>query len=1161
MSPNHFANREGIFSALRKELVGPDPTGKELDCQGEIRFQFADDVFAPYRQAGSGDEILQRDTPCKRYGIAVLYPIQTPAESGDEQSPGDSGPDKSRVDETPLTETGVKGLEELDRRSSRRRREDPDQDDFELSSANTYRPSSMGVSFLAEVPAGASIAVKVSGGRYRKKKVLAGDRERIWWLRNEIRIAATFYGDSLIAEGNVRAVPSVVDNQGLDGIEIAIELFSRPHGRDRRTRLITACLINRNHAERAPDEHCLFQVAFDVTVIADDNGPHILPYPATPHERLDPEEKSLALLYRNCETFAVGHGCAADWKPTNGSRKVELVSAVCLPKYEAPSITPQIRRADGSEVSVSMAKLAGLIPGDDGFAALQEIIDLYAAWILQKKGKIPALNPDDHEAANQHMADCELAIERMRQGFAYLKSTPDAAKAFQLANHAILLQQIRSLPGSRRSRYSSTLRAFEFTALYSVPDPLSPPSGRGNWRPFQAAFLLMSVRSVADERVPDRKTVELIWFPTGGGKTEAYLGLSAFSIFMRRLRNSNDAGTSVLMRYTLRLLTAQQFQRASGLICAMEHLRRAHRELGDSEISIGIWLGSSVTPNNHQEAKQILKELQGAHKNSENKFLIDRCPWCRAQLGPVDGADRLSRNVPKVLGYEQIGDRVGFRCPDSACEFREGLPVYVVDDDLYEKRPSLVIGTVDKFAMLAWRPEARALFGIDAAGNRVLSPPGLIIQDELHLISGPLGSMVGLYEAIIEDLCTDHRGESAASPKIICSTATIRRYSEQVRALYGREHVKLFPPPGLTVDDSFFARYARDASGDLLHGQIYVGVHAPGLGSLQTAQVRTFTALLQAPVPLDNPARDPWWTLMMFFNSLRELGTTLSLFQSDIPDYFKVVRNRLGIPFSGLRRLSHPLELTGRLRNDEVPKAISALEATCGGASGQPIDFCLASSIIEVGIDIDRLSLLSIVGQPKTTSQYIQVSGRVGRRWWERPGMVVTIYVASKPRDRSHFEKFRSYHERLYAQVEPTSVTPFSRPALERALHAIMAAYVRQGGSPGVAASPHPFPEALIGRLRQLMDDRVASVDSEEQATLRTIFDKRIDEWRRWGRHRWQGATIDGDAPLLYQAGGYVTPEHKMVSWATPMSMRNVDATCEVEITQLYAIEEQNSSG
>jgi hypothetical protein len=195
---------------------------------------------------------------------------------------------------------------------------------------------------------------------------------------------------------------------------------------------------------------------------------------------------------------------------------------------------------------------------------------------------------------------------------------------------------------------------------------------------------------------------------------------------------------------------------------------------------------------------------------------------------------------------------------------------------------------------------------------------------------------------------------------------------------------------------------------------------------------------------------------------------------------------------------------------------------------------------------------MTVVGQPKTTSQYIQVTGRVGRRWWERPGVVVTIYVASKPRDRSHFEKFRSYHEKLYAQIEPTSVTPYSRPALERALHAVMVAYVRQCGTEAAGRNPYPIPEVQLRALRSLLVSRVTQIDNNERASFERLFDERVNEWRRWERNRYSGAPSDEELPLLRPAGAYASPEHARISWATPQSMRSVDAECQVEITTLY---------
>jgi len=693
--------------------------------------------------------------------------------------------------------------------------------------------------------------------------------------------------------------------------------------------------------------------------------------------------------------------------------------------------------------------------------------------------------------------------------------------------------------------------------LYRVVDPLEVPDwrdvpDRGSWRPFQIAFVLTALESTAAKDSDERQTVELIFFPTGGGKTEAYLCLAAFSMFYRRLKEPSDTGVDVLMRYTLRLLTAQQFQRAGALICAMEHLRATEPGLGDDRFTIGIWVGGAVTPNDRADARRSRRKLEAGDSGAENKFVVLRCPWCAAQMGEIKSTGRARRNAPKTAGYVERDRTVALCCPDQACEFADALPILVVDEDIYDNPPTLVIGTVDKFAMLAWRPAARSLFGLGAAGQRVLSPPNLIIQDELHLISGPLGSILGLYETLVDELCTDRRGPVAKS-KIVSSTATIRRSEQQIQDLYARTDAVLFPARGLDASDSFFARYARDGGGNLRPGRLYVGVHGSGLGSVQTAQVRSFASLLQAPMPLDASDRDPWWSLVVFFNSLRELGTSLSLLQSDIPDYLKVLRNRLGLPPEEIRRLWNILELTGRLRNDEIPRAMDALEVPTTG-SGRAVDICLASNIVEVGVDIDRLSLICVVGQPKTTSQYIQVTGRIGRRWWERPGLVATIYSPSKPRDRSHFEKFRSYHERLYAQVEPTSVTPFSPPVLDRALHAVLIAYVRQFGEQDLL--PRPVPEELIDAAGELLEARVAVIDPAELDNLQAVFAKRYEQWKRWGRIHWTGQGADGDIPLMRAAGGYASSTAARLSWPVPTSLRNVDAECRAEITAHYLLED-----
>ena len=1167
MSDIHIQNRDKLVEQLQQELVGPAPAGAEIDASGPIK-DIKEDDREPYRQEGSGQEILTRDRPTQRYGAGVLYPVRTRDDDPDFESEAEDEPavHPDPTGEPAAIQAPATTSQEAAPSAQLRAHED-DRDDFDLSSANTLRPSSMGISFLAEIAPRSTLAVEVSGGRYERKPATP---TRDWWLRRPVRETVQCDSDSLLSNGKATLE---VGTGGSLRIEVLIR--ARPYRPQTRAGdnlyLLTVSLVNRSEKTGGPDsrslldERCLFQSRFAVRLGDVSREGAIHPYPESWETPGDRESASIALLYRQQHTFGVGHGCAADWERGAPARVAE-VRAECLPWFDTPSITPDVRREDGTKLTVRMAELAGLIDGSDGIQGLEEVVGGYERWIAARHREAGTLAVRFRGAAVDHLTQCEAAALRMRAGIEYLRTDARAREAFTLANQAMLMQRSRSDLARREATFDEDDKRLAFAMPYT-PLNFGELSERDEytWRAFQIAFLLMTIRTVADGAPEHRDTVELIWFPTGGGKTEAYLGLAAFHMFLRRLSDPGHDAVDVLMRYTLRLLTAQQFQRAATLLAAMEFLRRQRPErLGEHPFSIGLWVGGGSTPNRRADALRAVREMEKLQRDQRNPFILLRCPWCQAAMGPYNPLGKRGRKVrgaPKILGYEQSEGTVVLKCPDRKCDFTDGLPVHVIDEDIYERRPAFLIATVDKFATLAWRPEARSLFGLGKEGERSRPPPGLIIQDELHLISGPLGSMVGLYEAVIDELCTDRRTEPATRPKIVSSTATISRYREQIQALYARPEVALFPPPGLSVEDSFFGRYAQNEDGSLQPGRRYVGIHAPGLGSFQTTQVRTYASILQAARLDDAEQRDPWWTLVLFFNSLRELGTAVSLVQSDVVDHLRSIRERMGTPWDHLRMLRRIEELTGRLQDHEVPAMLESLDTRTTG-KGTPVDVCLASNILEVGVDIDRLSLMAVVGQPKTTSQYIQVTGRVGRSWWERPGLILSIYSPSRPRDRSHFERFRSYHQRLYAQVEPTSVTPFSRPALERALHAVMAIYARQAGSSEIATSPYPYPEALIARLREILAERIAITsenDTEALAAFRKVFDQRASEWRLWERTDWGGFSRkpDSDIPLLRPAGTYATAEDRQHSWSTPNSLRNVDAECEGTITKLYASGDQ----
>ncbi|MEV0054327.1 helicase-related protein [Saccharopolyspora shandongensis] len=1156
-TPASNAGREDIIKALREELIGPAPAGKPLTS---FTFATKEDSYGPWVSARTGEEILERK-PLVRYGVGVLFPASstnTPEITDQTVVPGlaaENGDDRGQA------RTGTwQGPEEGLRDSS-------DDADFELSGANERRPTAMGVSFLLTAEPEGRLKVEVTGGRYSPVQVEVPGKTRrttlTWWERTPVK-AVWHVGAAHSQQGahvHRNLEPVEAESAGLEGLRLRLTVNFRRHSSGT---LTTVALVNRSDSgSKAMDSRCLFQSEMTVTP----ENAWIEPYPEASAAGAHDDDESFRLIYRHAQTYAVGHGCSANWGDADPKGRSWWVTADPLPAYETPSITPDIELDDGTPLTVSMAQLAGLEPG--GMAQLERVLAEYERWIGKRKAEAAGLDSRFRITADRHMIECTRALERMRQGLKMVRDPEsDEGRAFRLANEAMLKQQVRS---SAKRRTTEIVDGRNTVSGTQPDEAAAAKAGRGRWRAFQIAFLLAAIPSTSDSAHEDREAVDLIFFPTGGGKTEAYLGLSAFAMLLRRLRDPNDVGVTVLMRYTLRLLTAQQFLRAAGLVCALDRIWEREYGAASERFSIGIWVGGETTPNWQVKAKTALNRL--ANGDEKNPFLLLRCPWCAAQMGPVKsvgnsgratggqnrrGRGRSSNNASGTgtAGYELKNERVVFVCPDQECDFStpdRPLPVYVVDEDLYRHRPSMVIGTVDKFAQLAWNPNVRALFGIGDSGERQWSPPELVIQDELHLIAGPLGSMTGLYEGLIEDLCTDHRGGRSVLPKIVASTATIRRHEEQVQALYARGTVHLFPPHGIDASDSFFAVYARDRqTGELLPGRKYIGVHAPALGSMQTTQVRSFAALLQAAKDAGEERRDPWWTLMAFFNSLRELGNSLSLMQSDIPDYLKTINNRSSSDRTALRYLNQVEEMTSRLRQDEIPEAMEKLEKTV--QDGNAIDVCLASSLIEVGIDINRLSLMAVVGQPKSTSQYIQVTGRVGRKWDERPGLVLTLYGAGKPRDRSHFERFRTYHQRLYAQVEPTSATPFAPSAVDRALHAVVVAYIRQRSDRSM--KPYPFPDDYFSQAEELIRARVAICDPKEKGRVDSVLDRLRTEWQNWQPSEWGtagGSAEQGD--LLRVAGQYAQPDIEQSTWPTPSSMRGVDAECRTEITPRYAID------
>lgn len=607
--PDFLAGRATVASALKEELVGPCPRGTAIDCAGNVAFPDRESAYGPWRQAGSGEEILQRDRPIKRYGIGVLYPPMTAGDT-DPGAETDTKDEPATIEEVPGDSQEIlaeRAADSIERIAERQRAGASEESDFDLSTANSYRPSAIGLSFVCQAPQGSRLCVTVEAGRYREKEVTirtgkpaddasnsGGDdyQTRRWWLRSPVRIEAQFASEDLTA-GDERAVSPVEQTENnLEGLDLSVTAFARPRGNG--TSLVTVSLVNRTKAPRFVDVGCLFQVRSSAKVEGEGGG--ILPYEEGGARSEDEEEASLALLYRSLRTFAVGHGCAAGWSGETQDRARE-VSAESLPTYEAPSTTPDIVDDQGNPITVPIAPLAGIVDGNDGLASIDALLRHYAEWIERQRARASQLDEEFQAAAARHVELAERVLSRMRSGLEQVRSDERVRRAFRLANHAMLLQQLRTRRRNpRETRYNGDSRRIEVVEPLDVPDERDL-SNRADWRPFQIAFVLMALSSTASRESPERETVELIFFPTGGGKTEAYLCLAAFSMFYRRLTDPVDAGVDVLMRYTLRLLTAQQFQRAGALICAMEHLRARANDLGGERFTIGIWVGSGVTPN------------------------------------------------------------------------------------------------------------------------------------------------------------------------------------------------------------------------------------------------------------------------------------------------------------------------------------------------------------------------------------------------------------------------------------------------------------------------------------------------------------------------------------------------------------------------------------
>jgi hypothetical protein len=1103
---------------VQERLFDPAPNPAEM--RKELENLIVGDLLGP---AGGENEVLPGKNRVRdRYIAGMLAPKKTVALEPERKTKSDA------------LGSGAQGSD------------DSGSDDSSGSASTDLFPSSIGLSFTVGSET-TELLVTAEWGQYLKQPTNPDDPEAgPTWLRHPIKGSFTL----LIQAGELG--PFVPASSHPDVI-VRGKGTKLPNGW-----LVSLFLVN----DQTPpavnlEEAWMFQVklaAESPTGAAAFLGRDSVLETAETSAAIG-ELEILDLQYRNRVEFAVGHGTATHVVVSDDPCKAVKIETSAIPRHEvavteAPdptdaSMDPDVAAAF-SKVVLDMSVLASF-NGDELVSAVTPLVDAYELWLERQASRVLSGvdGLDGHgDAAELALHEAQRVAGRLREGIALLASASgaetDAAEAFRFANHAMWKQRVHTIASDQRRNDSS----IELAAAVAVADI---PVNR-SWRPFQLAFILLNLPSLTIPNHPERSQgsglVDLLFFPTGGGKTEAYLGLTAFTLAIRRLQGTiaghdgGGAGVAVLMRYTLRLLTAQQFERAAALMCACE-LRR--RELlandprwGEEPFRLGMWVGANVTPNSVKAAGIQIEDAAGGGRQAKAAGAVQlvSCPWCGQR---IDAGKDAKYDADRWRVFLYCGDPFGI-CPFTEAKSPyQGIPVVTTDEEIYRLLPSFVISTADKFAQLPWRGALQMLFGrvsrkCERHGYRSpdldrmdsqreekdshnargslpkaktidvdpLRPPDLIIQDELHLISGPLGTLVGLYETAIDELASWEVDGQMVRPKVIASTATVRRAAEQAHALFARS-LSVFPPPVLDVDDSFFA---KERPVEDKPGRLYLGICAPGL-RLKSAEVRLFTTLLAAAQRLYErygaPA-DPWMTLVGYFSALRELAGTRRLVDDEVKNnIFKADRRGLG-----KRSLRNVTELTSRVGSSDIRDILDELKKPFDPNQTEgkrPIDVLLATNMISVGVDVARLGLMTTVGQPKTTSEYIQATSRVGRDR-RGPGLVVTLYNWARPRDLSHYETFEHYHSTFYRQVEALSVTPFSPRALDRGLSAVLVALARHGTShsdwnPNVGAQAVDLHSADLGAIADIIAKRAEAVTADPNAgsLVRDLIDTRIDKW------------------------------------------------------------------
>lgn len=895
----------------------------------------------------------------------------------------------------------------------------------------------------------------------------------------------------------------------------------------------------------------------------------------------DEEDNFNKLLYRNYHDFGEGYNTSVNWGKNNLG--LQYISTEFLPEQETPKVDFKPSKiVEGKIVSrlnvksesvLSMRYLSTLSStnDEDVLDGLKEFVNEYKIWIDEKRIELKVesgLHTDQLDLLSKQLLASENDYNRLIRNITLLKGDSMAIAAFRMMNTAMFMQLHHSILKKNKDEILNTKLTEQYYKGVDVDY---------KWRSFQIAFILLNIDAFVKPEIDD-KTVEnifskgwperneiadLVWFPTGGGKTEAYLGIIAFVIGYRRfVKGPKGNGTTVLMRYTLRLLTLQQFQRATLLICSLEVIRKDNYsiphncKLGEERISIGLFVGGSSLPNKWEDSgrpddKSMEKELQkisNAIKQYDEKIQIFKakgeniseiektiktnlpftdCPWCGSDLFINEKLSNIATSSSSNQFTYGKEDQLNICCNNTSCAYKgsgsqnrpsnkTSLPFRLFDEDIYKFPPSLLFGTVDKFAALANNvssiageryKDSRRLFG--KGHNHDTLPPELIIQDELHLLLGPLGSAVGLFEKSIDYLCTFEENGLKIKPKIVTSTATTRNTDKQIFALFNRRS-EIFPKQGILSDDSFFAYYERNENkvDEYSANRKYIGILPVGKTQvwmqLRITSIALAHRLKYLKLCFTNDeifersgafeeykgVFDYYHTVLSYFNSLKDVGKTQSQLSHYLPgDVNFVIKNTTSWSFlDKLIRDEGKIEyseLTGRLNGEEVKSNLSNIEKKWSLLTSEngkttlnlnnPPEFVISTNMISVGIDVSRFNTMIISSMPRNIAEYIQASSRVAR---SVEGIVFTVHHPFRSRDISHYQKFKEFHEKFYSYVEPISVTPFASKAMERYLAMFLSVMIRHNKTLGLMNNMEAskIDDYKIKLIKKLIDEEITEV-------------------------------------------------------------------------------------